>query len=143
MKPYLSLATMLSMFALIFVLVAREGNLIIQNPLLVGSVIGYQSLIIVALLVLSVVVSKVIHSSYENHQAVAFISVTKNQSVAAAIATLTLNPVAALAPAIIPMIQPVIAIIYIHLEKYVRAFLEPPTNNNHAEIKHEIPKQSE
>ncbi|MCL5068098.1 MAG: hypothetical protein M1368_07080 [Thaumarchaeota archaeon] len=74
----------------------------------------------------TMLVSKAMHLSYEDHQAVAFISVTKNQSVAAAIATMALNPVSALAPAIIPMIQPVIAIIYIHLEKPVRNFFALP-----------------
>ena len=70
--------------------------------------------------------------SYEDHQAVAFISVTKNQSVAAAIATMALNSVSALAPAIIPMIQPVIAIIYIHLEKPARKLLAPRSQQHGA-----------
>lgn len=119
-KPHLSLATMLSMFALIFVLVDKEAGVIISRPEIVGYIIGYQTGIIVGLLLLAIVVSRVLRLSYEDHQSVAFISVTKNQSVAAAIATMALSSSAALAPAIIPMIQPVIAIIYIHLEKPVR-----------------------
>jgi ACR3 family arsenite transporter len=123
-RPYLSLATMLSMFALIFVLVEKEASVMITKPQLVASIIGYQSAIIVGILIVSILVSRAMHLSYEDHQAVAFISVTKNQSVAAAIATMALNPVSALAPAIIPMIQPVIAIVYIHLERPVRNFIE-------------------
>ena len=122
-KPYLSLATMLSMFALIFVLVAKEASVMITKPQIVGYIIGFQSAIIVGILIVSILVSRAMRLSYEDHQAVAFISVTKNQSVAAAIATMALNSVSALAPAIIPMIQPVIAIIYIHLEKSVRKVL--------------------
>jgi ACR3 family arsenite transporter len=121
LRPYLSLITMLSMFALIFVLVMREGTLMVAEPLLVGEVIGYQSAIIVGILLLSVFVSRAMRLSYEDHQSVAFISVTKNQSVAAAIATLALSPESALVPAIIPIIQPVLAIAYIHLEGPVRA----------------------
>ncbi|MDG6998697.1 MAG: arsenic resistance protein [Nitrososphaerota archaeon] len=125
-RPYLSLATMLSMFALIFVLVEKEASVMITKPQLVGYVIGFQSAIIIGILLVSIVVSRAMHLSYEDHQAVAFISVTKNQSVAAAIATMALNPVSALAPAIIPMIQPVIAIVYIHLEKPIRKLFERP-----------------
>lgn len=124
-RPYLSLATMLSMFALIFVLVDKVSPTIVSKPEIMGYVIGFQSAIIVGTLVLSIVVSRAIHLSYEDHQSVAFISVSKNQSVAATIATLALSPMAALAPAIIPMIQPVISIIYINLEKPVRKFLTP------------------
>lgn len=125
-RPYLSLATMLSMFALIFVLVEKEASVIISKPQLVGYVIGYQGAIIVGILLVSILVSKAMHLSYEDHQAVAFISVTKNQSVAAAIATLALSPAAALAPAIIPMIQPILAIIYIHLETPMRKLFSRP-----------------
>ena len=123
-RPYLSLATMLSMFALIFVLVEKEAPVMITKPQLVGYIIGFQSAIIVGILIVSIVISRAIHLTYEDHQAVAFISVTKNQSVAAAIATMALNPVSALAPAVIPMIQPVIAIVYIHLERLARNFIQ-------------------
>jgi len=122
-RPYLSVATMLSMFALVFVLVAREAGLMVTKPLIVGQVILYQAFIILCVLLLSLSVSWLTHSSYEDHQALAFTSVTKNQSVAAAIATLALGPTAALAPAIIPIIQPILAIAYIHAEKSVASLL--------------------
>ena len=126
LRPYLSLATMLAMFALIFTLVAREAQVILTRPQVVGELLVFQSAIILGLLALSVVVSRWMRFSYEDHQAVAFVSVSKNQSVAAGIATLALTPTAALAPATIPMIQPVLAVAYIHLEKSVRRFLRPP-----------------
>ena len=119
-KRYLSLTTMVSMLVLIFVLVDKEASVIISMPQIVAYLIGYQSAIILGILGISILVSRIMHFSYEDHQAVAFISVTKNQSVAAAIAVFALNPEAALAPAVIPMIQPVLAIIYIHLEKAVK-----------------------
>ena len=122
-RPHLSLVTMLSMLALIFVLVDKEAMVMVSKPETVGYVIGYQSAIIVGLLFVSVVVSKALHISFEDHQAVAFTSVSKNQSVAAAIATLAFNPVSAHAPSIIPKIQPVLSILYINLEKPMRGFL--------------------
>ncbi len=119
-KKYLSLATMVSMLALIFVLVDKEAPVIISMPQIVGFLIGYQTAIIMGILALSLLVSRIMRLSYEDHQAVAFISVTKNQSVAAAIAVFALNPEAALAPAVIPMIQPILAIAYIHLERAIK-----------------------
>lgn len=119
-RKYLSLVTMLSMLTLIFVLVFREASVIIERPELVFYVIGFQSLIIVGLLILSLVVSRWIHLTYEDHQALTLISITKNQSVAAAIAVLSLSPIAALAPSVIPMIQPILIIIYIHLERPIK-----------------------
>ncbi len=123
-KKYLSFTTMISMLALIFVLVDKESSVIISMPQIVGYLIGYQSAIILGILAISILVSRIMQFSYEDHQAVAFISVTKNQSVAAAIAVFALNPEAALAPAVIPMIQPILAIIYIHLEKAVKKLFE-------------------
>src|SRR5579875_3331560 len=98
LRPYLSLATMLSMLSLIFVLVDKEASVMISKPRIVGA-------IIVGILIVSILVSRMMHFSYEDHQAVAFISVTKNQSVAAAIATLALNPISALPPATFQIIQ--------------------------------------
>ncbi len=126
-KPHLSLATMLSMFALVFVLVDKEASVIISKPQIVGYIIGYQAAIIAGLLLISLFVSRAMKLTYEDHQSVAFISVTKNQSVAAAIAVSALSPSAALAPAIIPMVQPILAIIYIHLERSVRDFFAVKT----------------
>lgn len=125
-KKYLPLTTMTAMLALVFVLVDKEAAVIISMPQIVGYLIGYQSAIIVGVLILSIIVSRLMHFTYEVHQAVAFISVTKNQSVAAAIAVFALNPEAALAPAVIPMVQPVLAIIYIHLEKAIKRLFSIP-----------------
>lgn len=119
-KKYLSLTTMISMLALIFVLVDKEASVIVSMPQIVGYLIGYQSAIIMGILALSILVSRLMHFSYEDHQAIAFISVTKNQSVAAVIAVFALNPAAALAPAAIPMVQPVLAVVYIHLERAIK-----------------------
>lgn len=108
------------MFALIFVLVLREAPVIISKPGIVIYLVGFQTIIIVGILALSVFVSRWINLSYEDHQALTLISISKNQSVAAAIAVLSLNPIAALAPSVIPMIQPILIIVYLHLEKSIR-----------------------
>jgi ACR3 family arsenite transporter len=123
-KPHLSLATMLSMLVLIFVLVLNQAMTIINKPMLAVIIVSYQTIIIAALLTISTLVSKALKISYEDHQALAMISVTKNQSVAAAIATSAFGPQSALAPALIPIIQPVIAIAYLNAEGSIRKFLK-------------------
>ncbi|MCC6054378.1 MAG: bile acid:sodium symporter [Thermosphaera sp.] len=123
-KPHLSLATMLSMLALVFVLVLNQAMTIINKPMLALTVIAYQSIVIVVLLLVSTLVSKALKISYEDHQAVAMISVTKNQSVAAAMTTAALGPQSALAPALIPIIQPVLTIAYLNAEDWIRRFLK-------------------
>jgi ACR3 family arsenite efflux pump ArsB len=122
-KPHLSLATMLSMLALIFVLVLNQATKIIKEPTMAISIIFYQSIVIATLLLASLLISKSLKISYEDHQAISLISVTKNQSVAAVIAVSALGPQSALAPALIPIIQPILAVAYLHLEGWIKRFL--------------------
>jgi ACR3 family arsenite efflux pump ArsB len=123
MKPHLSLATMLSMLALVFVLVLNQAIRIITNSVLAILILAYQSIVILALLAISLLISRALHIPYEDHQAIALISVTKNQSVAAAIAVSALGPWSALAPALIPMIQPILVIAYFYTENNVKKLL--------------------
>ncbi len=62
-KGYLSLATMLSMLALIFVLVDREAPVMISKPVLVGYLMGYQTIIILGIMALSVIVSRLMQGT--------------------------------------------------------------------------------
>jgi len=122
-KPHLSLATMLSMLALVFVLVLNQATRIIKNPVIAILIIFYQSIVLVALLLISLLISKFFKISYEDHQALSLISITKNQSVAAAMAVSALGPQSALAPALIPIIQPILAVAYLSLEGWIKRFL--------------------
>jgi ACR3 family arsenite efflux pump ArsB len=124
MKPHLSLVTMLSMLALVFVLVLNQATRIITNSLLAILILAYQSIVILALLGISLLVSKALHIPYEDHQAIALISVTKNQSVAAAMAVSAIGPQSALAPALIPIIQPILVVAYLHAENSVKKLLQ-------------------
>lgn len=120
LKPYLSLATMVSMLILIFLLITGKAGIIVTKPMVAGEILGAQSIIILTILGTSVFLSKITKISYEDHQAVAFISVTKNESVAAVITTLALGGAATLPPAMIPAIQPVLCIMYLHIDRVVK-----------------------
>lgn len=67
---------------------------------------------------LSINVSRLKRLSYEGHQVIVFISTTKNQRVEAAAAVL--DPEASIVPAIMPMIQSIPAIVYLHISSHVK-----------------------
>ena len=123
LKDPLSLWTMLAVLTLIFLLVFSQAAKIISDPLVAVKVIVYQAIAIIGVFGMTLAISKALHIKYEDHQAVAILSVGKNESIAAAIITSALGPQAAIAPALIPTIQPVIIISYIHAENWVRKFL--------------------
>ncbi|MCD6324379.1 MAG: arsenic resistance protein [Desulfurococcales archaeon] len=124
LKPVLSIWTMTFMLALIFLLIANKAVLLISKPTLAGYIIGAQ-LVVYGLIIASLLVaSKVLKMSFEDHMGVAFIAITKNESVAAAMAVLTIGSAAAIPAALIPSIQPVIAILYVSAAPIIRKLLK-------------------
>ncbi len=123
-KPYLSIWTVTFMLALVGVLIANKARLLIKNPSLALYIISAQ-LVVYAIVILSLVItSKILRIEYRDHMAMAFISLTKNQSVAATMAVLAIGPTAAIPAVLIPAIQPVIAILYISAAPIIKRILE-------------------
>jgi len=114
-KPHLSLATMISMLVLICLLIANKATLLIQKPSIALEILALQTAMLGILLALITFLDKILHIKHGEHSAIAFISATKNQSVAAAIAVMALGPKAAIPPALVPAIQAPIAIIYLQI----------------------------
>ncbi len=125
LKPFLSLTTMLSMLVLVALLVARKEAVLLTKPLLGVEIFVLQLIIVLALIGVTVAVNRLLGITYEEHQAMTFVAITKNQSVAAAIAASNMGGAATIPPALIPVIQPVLAITYLHLEHVVRSALKP------------------
>ena len=122
-KPYLSIWTITFMLTLIGVLIANKARLLISKPSLALYIISAQ-LVIYATVILSVIVaSKVLNIEYRDHMAMVFISLTKNESVAAAMAVLAIGPTAAIPAALIPAIQPLVAILYISVAYIIKRIL--------------------
>ncbi|HDD69307.1 MAG TPA: arsenic resistance protein [Candidatus Korarchaeota archaeon] len=119
-KPHLSLATMISMLVLICMLAASKAFMMINSPNIAFMVIGLQAVMLFMILGVVTVSDRSMHMSYSEHEAIAFISATKNQSVAAAIAVMALGPGAALVPALVPAIQAPVAIAYVNLSDSIR-----------------------
>ena len=114
-KPHLSLATMISMLVLISLLIANKAILLIQKPSIALEILALQAAMLVILLALITFLDKIMRIRQGEHSAIAFISATKNQSVAAAIAVMALGPKAAIPPALVPAIQAPIAIVYLQI----------------------------
>lgn len=122
-KPYLSIWTVTFMLALIGVLIANKARLLISNPGLALYIISAQ-LVIYATVILSLIAaSRALGIGYREHMAMTFISLTKNESVAATMAVLAIGPTAALPAALIPAIQPLVATLYISIAHTVRRVL--------------------
>lgn len=123
LKPLLSLWTMLALLVLIFLLIFSQAAKVISNPLVAVKIIGYQVAVMIGVIGVSLAISRALHIKYENHQAIAILSMTKNASIAAGIMASALGPQAAVAPALTPTIQPVVVIAYLNAENWVRKFL--------------------
>ncbi|OYT55782.1 MAG: hypothetical protein B6U76_05130 [Desulfurococcales archaeon ex4484_217_2] len=122
-KPYLSIWTITFMLALIGVLIANKAGLLISNPSLALYIISAQLVIYTTIILTIIIASKVLNIGYRDHMAMAFISLTKNQSVAATMAVLAIGPTAALPAVLIPAIQPLIAILYISTAHTIKRIL--------------------
>jgi len=122
LKPHLSLWTMITMIILIALLVANKAMIIITKPMLAVDIFALQAAILFTLFGIVTAVDKLLHMTYEDHMAVAFISATKNASVAAAIAVTALSPLAAVPAALIPVIQAPIAISYVQIAPKLRKY---------------------
>ncbi len=120
LKPILSLATMVTMLILIALLVASKAEVIVEKPRIVEEIVALQSAMLTTLFGAITILDKIFKLTYRDHMAVAFISATKNQSVAAAIAVMALSLKSAIVPALIPIIQAPIVIGYLHLHPWLR-----------------------
>ncbi len=113
LKHLMQTATILSMLALIALLIAPKASLLAKKPILGVEIIVLQASMLALLLGLVEVVDRALGIDYRSHSAIAFISATKNQSIAAAIAVMALGSKAAIVPALVPVIQAPVAISYL------------------------------
>jgi ACR3 family arsenite transporter len=124
-KPHLSLSTMITMLILIALLVANKAGMLVSKPLLALEIIALQAIMLAALLGLATLLDRLLGMSYEDHAAIAFISATKNASVAAAIALMALGPAAAVPAALVPVVQAPVAIAYLQALPKLRGLFQP------------------
>lgn len=114
LKPLLSIITMSSMLVLIFFLIARKSVIIVNKFIIAIEILASQSVIMLLIILLIGFLCRIAKIREREKRSIAFISITKNESIAAAIAVSNLGVKAALPAALIPSIQPVIAILYLN-----------------------------
>lgn len=124
LKPILSIWTMTFMLALIALLIANKARLLISKPSLVTYIISAQLGIYTIVILFLLAASKILNIEYRDHMAATFISLTKNQSVAAAMAVLAIGSTAAIPAALIPAIQPIVAILYVSAAPIIKKILK-------------------
>jgi ACR3 family arsenite transporter len=122
-KPYLSLATMISMLLLIAMLIMFKAQLLIAKPQIGFNIVLSQLVIYGVIIGLLLALSRILNIRYSDHAGIVFIAITKNESVAAAVAIMSIGVTAAVPAALIPAIQPVIAIAYVSILNHVRRIL--------------------
>jgi len=106
------------MLFLVGAVIAAKAGLLIKKPMLAADILGLQGIVYAAVIASVIAVTKLIHLSYEDHAAIIFISLTKNESVAAAVSVMAMGA-AAIPAALVPAIQPVIAILYLWALSYI------------------------
>jgi len=119
-QPYLSFVTMTCMLSLIFLLIMSKAPIIINKPGIAATIIIGQAIIILVVLGLLWLFTKAFKIKYGDHAAIAYVSISKNESAATIISAVALGGAATVAPAIIPAIQPVLCILYLHLLNHIR-----------------------
>ena len=112
-RPVLQLVTMATMLGLIATLVATHASTIVRSPLTALELIALLAASIGSIMLLSEALSRRLRLPRERRVPITILAATKNQSVAAAIAVTALGGTAALAPALAPSIQPVLAMTYL------------------------------
>ncbi len=123
LKPILSIWTIVFMLILISLLIANKANLLISKPELAAYII-FAQLCVYTIIILSVLIASILMKiRYKDHMAMAFISLTKNESVAAAMAVIAIGSTAAIPAALIPAIQPIVAILYISASPTIKKIL--------------------
>ncbi len=118
--PHLSFITMTCMLILIFLLIMSKARIIVNKPNIAITIILGQAFIILAVLGVLWIITKTLRIRYGEHTAIAYVSMTKNESAATIISAVALGGAATVAPAIIPAIQPVLCIIYLHILVRIR-----------------------
>jgi len=120
----LSTSTMLFMFGVIGVIFFMKGELLIQKWSILISLSIVTLLYLGIMLPLVTFIDKKAGLSYKDHMGIVFLSTSKNNSTAVAIATMAFDPLVAIPAAVLPIFQMIILVVYIHLEKPIEKYFK-------------------
>lgn len=132
-KPFLSLANLVILAAVVVAIFASQGNLLFENPFVIMRLIPPVLIFFFSILLLDLILGKLLKLSYGDIALIVFTTTARNSEVALAIAVSAFpaNPLVPLAIAIGPSIElPVLTIllqILLWVRKHWDLKLFPPT----------------
>ncbi len=122
LQPVFSAASMLAMFAIIFLIFFAKAQMIVDRWQMVLLLLVPNALFMAATLGLATWLNRRIGLSYGEHMAVVFASAGKNNATAIAIAATAFSPLVAVPAATMPIFQVMLMIGYVKLAPRVRHY---------------------
>jgi ACR3 family arsenite transporter len=121
LQPVFPIASMLAMFAIIFLIFFGKSDLIVAKWATVLLLLVPNALFIAITLIAVTWVDHRLHLGYGDHMAVVFASTGKNNGTAIAIAATAFSPLVAVPAATMPIFQVILLIGYLKLADRIRA----------------------
>ena len=122
LQPVFSAASMLAMFAIIFLIFFSKAQMIVDRWQTVLLLLVPNALFMAATLGLATWLNRRLGLSYGEHMAVVFASAGKNNATAIAIAATAFSPLVAVPAATMPIFQILLMIAYVNMAPRVRGF---------------------
>jgi ACR3 family arsenite efflux pump ArsB len=122
LQPVFSAASMLAMFAIIFLIFFSKAQMIVDRWQTVLLLLVPNALFMAATLALATWLNRRLGLSYGEHMAVVFASAGKNNATAIAIAATAFSPLVAVPAATMPIFQILLMIAYVNMSPRVRGF---------------------
>lgn len=121
-QPVLSSASMLAMFAIVFLIFFAKADLIVSKWGTVLLLLVPNGLFIALTLLAATWLDRRIRLPYREHMAVVFASTGKNNGTAIAIATMAFSPMVAIPAATMPIFQVMLLVLYLRAAPWLRKY---------------------
>jgi len=131
LQPIFPIASMMAMFAIIFLIFFGKADLIVDKWSTVLLLLVPNALFIAITLLAVTWIDHRLNLHYADHMAVVFASTGKNNGTAIAIAATAFSPLVAVPAATMPIFQVLLLIGYLRIADRIRAYFTPKTIATH------------
>ena len=125
-KPLLSAVTMIGMLLVVAVIFFTKAQLLAEKWRVLIPLAVVTILYLLVMFPLMTWVNRLVGLTYEEHMGIAFLSTSKNNGTAIAIALMAFNPLTAIPAATLPLFQIIFSIGYVQLAGRVKRFFGSP-----------------
>lgn len=126
LQPALASASMLAMFAIVFLIFFAKTDMIVAKWGTVLLLLIPNALFIAITLAAATFMDRRLGLSYRDHMAVVFASTGKNNGTAIAIATMAFSPMVAVPAATMPIFQVILLVLYLRMADRLRRLFAAP-----------------